>query len=249
MGLLVIIHPLLRRLYNNLRPVSEMSLGPDSKVNGNSNYTSTAHGDARMNQRASFDYGFALVFLAALHGFSALKVILILYLNFSIATRLPRQFVPVATWIFNIGTLFANELSDGYKFAKIAHFFSSDEPGILEKGTELHNWGTFLDSYGGIMSRWEILFNITVLRLISYNFDYYWSLDRRAGSPLEVWLSVVFGPNSTEILLIFTRRSNLTLQISLNGIVSQCQQKRKTTHFVITWPTYSMPLCTSQVLL
>jgi D-alanyl-lipoteichoic acid acyltransferase DltB (MBOAT superfamily) len=36
------------------------------------------------------------------------------------------------------------------------------------------------------MSRWEILFNITILRLISFNLDYYWSLDRRSGSPIEV---------------------------------------------------------------
>jgi protein-cysteine N-palmitoyltransferase HHAT len=141
-----------------------------------------------MNQRSSFDYGFALIFLGALHGFSALKVIIILYLNFSIATRLPRQYVPAATWIFNIGTLFANELCDGYKFSKIVEFISSAGPGSVEKGPELQNWGTWLDSYSGIMSRWEILFNITVLRLISYNMDYYWSLNRRSGSPLEVWL-------------------------------------------------------------
>lgn len=176
MALLVIFHPLLRRLYETLRSVSETSPKSENKVNGNPTYTSVADGDARMNQRASFDYGFALIFLGALHGFSAIKVIVILYLNFLIATRLPRQYVPVATWIFNIGTLFANELCDGYKFAKIAELISAAEP------------GAWLDSYGGIMPRWEILFNITVLRLISYNMDYYWSLNRRAGSPLEVWL-------------------------------------------------------------
>jgi len=31
-----------------------------------------------------------------------------------------------------------------------------------------------------------VLFNICVLRLISFNFDYYWSFDRRATSPIEV---------------------------------------------------------------
>jgi protein-cysteine N-palmitoyltransferase HHAT len=186
MTLLVIFHPLLRRFYETLRPVSETSQKSENKANGSSAYTSVADGDARMNQRASFDYGFALIFLAALHGFSAIKVILILYLNFSIATRLPRQYVPVVTWFFNIGTLFANELCDGYKFTKIAQLISSTGQESLEKGTELQNWGMWLDSYGGIMSRWEILFNITVLRLISYNMDYYWSLNRRAGSLLEV---------------------------------------------------------------
>ncbi len=186
MGLLVLFHPLLRRLYESLRPIST-SARPNSRVNGKGHtFTSAADGDARMNQRASFDFGFALIFLAALHGFSALKVVLILYLNFCIATRLPRKYVPVATWVFNIGTLFANELCDGYKFAKIAQFISSPGHDKVENGVVLHSWGTWLDSYGGIMSRWEILFNITVLRLISFNLDYYWSLDRRAGSPIEV---------------------------------------------------------------
>lgn len=187
MGLLVIFHPLLRRIYETVRPVSETSPRPDNKVSGSPlAYSSTADGSGRMNQRASFDYYFALFFLGALHGFSAFKVILLLYLNYSIATRLPKQYVPVATWTFNIGTLFANELCDGYKFAKIAQFISSAGPDTLEKVTVLQNWGAWLDSYGGIMSRWEILFNITVLRLISFNMDYYWSLNRRAGSPIEV---------------------------------------------------------------
>jgi protein-cysteine N-palmitoyltransferase HHAT len=197
MGLLVIFHPLLRRVYETLRPVSKTSPRPGDKANGSSlTYTSAADGNARMSQRASFDYWFALIFISALHGFSAFKVILLLCLNFSIATRLPRQYVPLATWIFNIGTLFANELCDGYKFAKIAEFVSSAGPGTLEKGTDLHNWGAWLDSYGGIMPRWEILFNITVLRLISYNMDYFWSLNRRAGSPVEVCIHETLNPGS-----------------------------------------------------
>ncbi|KAI9854879.1 MAG: glycerol transporter, partial [Pleopsidium flavum] len=53
-----------------------------------------------------------------------------------------------------------------------------------EKGAA-GNWGTWLDAYGGLIPRWEILFNITVLRLVSFNLDYYWSLDRRGGSPIE----------------------------------------------------------------
>jgi hypothetical protein len=110
----------------------------------------------------------------------------ILFTNYCIATRLPRKYVPAATWIFNISTLFANELSDGYKFTKIAAYLSPLTPGVLESDSLIHGWGAWLDSYGGIMPRWEILFNLTVLRLISFNLDYYWSLDRRGGSPIEV---------------------------------------------------------------
>jgi hypothetical protein len=139
-----------------------------------------------LEQRASFDFGFALIFLVALHGFSALKVLLILYANFCIATRVPHKYVPAATWIFNISTLFANELGDGYKFAKIIALFTPSDGFFSQEANTAHNWGPWLDSYGGIMPRWEVLFNITVLRLISFNMDYYFSLDRRSGSPTEV---------------------------------------------------------------
>lgn len=116
----------------------------------------------------------------ALNGFSSLKVLLILFLNFKIATALPRNAIPLTTWVFNIGILFANELGQGYRFAAmgqaLAPFFAPAA-----------DWGKTLDSYGGLNPRWEVLFNLTVLRMISFNFDHYWSLDRsRAGSPIEV---------------------------------------------------------------
>ena len=136
-----------------------------------------------------------MIYLVALHGVSALKVLTILWLNYSLATRLPRRYVPAATWVFNIATLFANELSSGYKFKKMAVLFCGEKL-MNASATEpfLVSWGGWLDSYGGIMSRWEILFNITVLRLISFNMDYYWSLDRRSSSPLEV-SHILFQPS------------------------------------------------------
>jgi len=133
-----------------------------------------------LEQRASFDFGFAFLFLGVLHGFSGFKVFLILYANYQVAKNLPRNLIPPATWIFNIGILFANELSDGYKFARMAEFFNPVGDGSL------NNWGQWMDSHGGIMRRWEVLFNLTVLRLISFNLDYYFSLDKKTGSSLEV---------------------------------------------------------------
>ena len=120
-----------------------------------------------------------------MHGVSALKVFVILWLNYQIATALPKQYVAVATWTFNIGLLFANELSGGFRIANIAALIlppqtsgagSNPSPGV----------GEWIDSYGGLVPRWEVLFNITVLRLIAFNMDYLWSLDRRASSPIEV---------------------------------------------------------------
>ncbi|RQM08373.1 hypothetical protein DH86_00002617 [Scytalidium sp. 3C] len=182
-SLLLLLHPLLRRIYDTFRPIPTQT--SSSKANGGSQIVASAEGKARLEQRASFDFGFALIFLCALHGFSALKVLAILLVNFSIATRLPRNYIPVATWIFNIGILFANELCQGYKYAAIADFLSPIPASAGQGESLLHAWGAWLDSHGGIMSRWEVLFNLTVLRLISFNLDYYWSLDRRAGSPIE----------------------------------------------------------------
>ncbi|KAI2626393.1 MBOAT, membrane-bound O-acyltransferase family-domain-containing protein [Xylaria nigripes] len=176
---LLLLHPLLRRLYN-VTVYRVNSGAPTSRP-------TPEEADQRLHQRASFDFGFAAIYLLALHGVSAVKILTILYLNYQVATTLPRKLVPAATWAFNIGILFANELCQGYKFRAIASLLWSFLSGGLidESQSSLVAWGAWLDSYGGIMSRWEILFNITVLRLISFNLDYYWSLDRRAYSPIE----------------------------------------------------------------
>jgi D-alanyl-lipoteichoic acid acyltransferase DltB (MBOAT superfamily) len=177
---LLTVHPLLRRAWNAVFSVP-------STTNATSRVTGPEAADARLGQRISFDYTFALLFLVILHGFSAIKVVTILYLNYRIATGVPKRHVPVATWVFNIGTLFANEVFGGYRFHDIATLFSSTPKlDMLSDQAALIRFGDWLDSYGGLMARWEVLFNITILRLISFNLDYYWSLDRRSGSPIEV---------------------------------------------------------------
>lgn len=176
MALVVVAHPLLRRLFD---------LVTSPKVH--SQAKSELVGDARLRQRIRFDLLFAGLFLLALHGTSSVKVLFILYLNFLLATRLPRASIPIASWVFNLAILFANELCHGYAYTDIARFLSV--PPFNPGSTPTAGWGAWLDSYGGLIPRWEILFNITVLRLISFNLDYYWSLDRRAASPVEV------GPN------------------------------------------------------
>ncbi|KUJ24606.1 glycerol:H+ symporter-like protein [Mollisia scopiformis] len=181
LAILLTFHPILRKIYNSLRAQPTRNGSP--RQNGGTTYVSAADAEARLELRASFDFGFAMIFLTTLHGFSAVKVIIILYGNYCVATRLPRAWVPWATWIFNISILFANELAGGYKFAKMVEYFSPLEAGSV--GSMWHTWGAWLDSYGGIMSRWEVLFNLTVLRLISFNMDYYWSLNMRSGSPIE----------------------------------------------------------------
>lgn len=179
MALLLILHPLCRRAWNAVYPVPQETTAARA--------ASPEAAEARLRQRTSFDYAFALLYLVVLHGFSAAKILLILAVNYKLATGLPRKYIPAATWVFNICILFANELCEGYKFRDIA-LLVSGAPGrdLVTDPSALVKLGEWLDSYGGLMARWEILFNITVLRLISFNLDYYWSLDRRSSSPIEV---------------------------------------------------------------
>ncbi|KXX78169.1 Glycerol uptake protein 1 [Madurella mycetomatis] len=178
MALLLVLHPLCRRVWNAVYPAPQ-EVKPVKAA-------SPEAAEARLRQRTSFDYAFALLYLVVLHGFSAVKILLILALNYRLATGLPRKYVPAATWVFNICILFANELCEGYKFRDIALFVSgAPAKDLVTDPSVLVKLGEWLDSYGGLMSRWEILFNITVLRLISFNLDYYWSLDRRSSSPIE----------------------------------------------------------------
>jgi protein-cysteine N-palmitoyltransferase HHAT len=181
MAIVLLIHPLLRRLYNIVYSLPNASQNPvPAPKTETTKHEDIVSADHRSIQRISFDLYFALIFLAILHGFSALKILVILYINFKIATSLPKGYIPAATWIFNIGVLFVNEFCHGYHYASVAKAF-------LPFSATASKWGTHLDNYGGLIPRWEIFFNFTILRLISFNMDYCWSLDRsRSSSPVEV---------------------------------------------------------------
>ncbi|KAK0673351.1 putative glycerol transporter protein [Cercophora samala] len=174
---LLLFHPLLRKVWNAVTTAAHR--GGDVKEG-----TTAKEGvvERRFRQRTSFDFVFALVFLVVLHGFSAIKVLMILGGNYLLAKGLPRRYIPAGAWVYNICTLFANEVCSGYKFGYVARLLtgtlgvdgrnvSVDLPGLVRLG----EW---MDGFGGLMGRWEILFNITVLRLVSFSLDYYWSLDR-----------------------------------------------------------------------
>lgn len=192
MLIVLILHPLLRRLYDSFWRSSTYTnvRSANSRTGLSHGLTADAAADARLEQRISFDLGFALIFIAALHGFSAFKVLFILYINYKIATALPHKYVPALSWLFNIGILFANELCRGYSYSNILGML----PGASAPsgpGKSVQNIGVTLDHYGGLVPRWEVLFNITILRLISFNMDHYWgmhqwSLGSRGTSPIEV---------------------------------------------------------------
>ena len=188
--ILLVVHPSLRRGYESLCTGSASTNGhlvgqPDHK---RVSERQILEADVRLERRITFDIYFAAIYLLALHGLSALKILLILAINYKLATSLSKSYVPIATWTFNIGILFANEIFQGFPYAEIARFF---EPwaGMMTKSTvedTTINWGSLLDSYGGLIPRWEVLFNITILRLISFNLDYYWQSNQSNNSALEV---------------------------------------------------------------
>ncbi|KAJ9609206.1 glycerol transporter [Cladophialophora chaetospira] len=175
LAVLVLLHPFLRRVWERYTLPNQPVLNGSAKPTT----SSQAAADTRLQNRLAFDFVSALIYVTALNGFSVLKILLILLINYKIGTALPRNAIPVTTWVFNIGVLFANELAQGYRYSVMSEALVPFFPGIGD-------WGKILDSYGGLQPRWEVLFNLTVLRMISFNFDYYWSPDRsRAGSPLE----------------------------------------------------------------
>lgn len=243
------LHPLLRRLFDSVyKAAPTVSSGhlSDGSVSPSDPRSETIIADGRMNQRISFDVGFSLLFLLALHGFSALKVLLILYINYTLAKKLRKGYVPVVTWIFNIGILFANELGRGYPYSDIATLilpWPASVEDSVQQGQK-RNWGTALDNYGGLIPRWEILFNVTVLRLISFNFDYVWSLSRGASSPVEVREDQFI--QDDRFVLTATRRNNSILQIYQRGTGSISQQSLVITRSATTSPMLFTHLSISQ---
>ncbi|KAF8442088.1 MBOAT, membrane-bound O-acyltransferase family-domain-containing protein [Boletus edulis BED1] len=101
---------------------------------------------------------FAILYLIGLHGTSTLKIFIILTANYHIGKYFAgSRACLIITWIFNFLILFANEWNEGY-------LFSSLHPDLAP-----------LDAFRGIFPRWQISFNITTLRLVSFNMDYYWA--------------------------------------------------------------------------
>lgn len=58
--------------------------------------------------------------------------------------------------------MFVNEYYDGYRFVSVLG------PGFA-----------WLDDIEGVQARWHILFNFAMIRLISFNMDYYWACNSK----------------------------------------------------------------------
>ncbi|KAI0492408.1 hypothetical protein KFK09_026679 [Dendrobium nobile] len=100
----------------------------------------------------------SLAYILHLHGACVVFVLSIASVNYFLAKILAKsKSYLYVLWIFNISILLLNRIYDGYSFSLFGN-----------------HWA-FLDSYRGSF-RWQICFNLVVLRMISFGCDYYWSV-------------------------------------------------------------------------
>ncbi|EPB89175.1 hypothetical protein HMPREF1544_04042 [Mucor circinelloides 1006PhL] len=93
------------------------------------------------------------------HGSSTFKILFIITTSFNIGRYCKgSKWNPILTWVFNLLVLFVNEYYDGYRFSR-----------MFGQGFQ------WLDDWEGFQARWHILFNFAMLRLVSFNMDYYWA--------------------------------------------------------------------------
>ncbi|KAI8351231.1 MBOAT, membrane-bound O-acyltransferase family-domain-containing protein [Choanephora cucurbitarum] len=93
--------------------------------------------------------------LLGLHGTGFIKIYLIVTTSYLIGKATGGSILnPLLTWSFNLAVLFLNEQYHGYTFGSI---------GL-----------GYLDPLTGLLPRWHVLFNFSMLRLVSYNMDAYW---------------------------------------------------------------------------
>ncbi|KAH7884850.1 MBOAT, membrane-bound O-acyltransferase family-domain-containing protein [Phlebopus sp. FC_14] len=106
---------------------------------------------------------FSILHLIGLHGTSTIKIFVILTANYGIGKVFGgSRLGPLITWVFNAIVIFTNERNAGYRFSDLH--------------PSLAGWDTF----EGLYPRWHISFNITMLRLVSFNMDYFWACPESA---------------------------------------------------------------------
>ncbi len=124
-----------------------------TRING----ASTSSAQAKPN-RLPFLAIFTAIFIFALHGFNSPKLLLVLTTNYGLAKLLGgTRLAPGIAFAFNVLALFAVHWNDGFEYSKISPALS------------------FLEVFKGLLPRWQINFNITMLRLVSFALDYHWA--------------------------------------------------------------------------
>ena len=106
--------------------------------------------------RLNFDLGFGVCFVFCLHGFNSLKILFHVTVAYGIAKSLRKRPTVAQTvlWVYCLSTLFLNDRYRMVQFGQV--------------------WGalSFMDTFRGLIPRWDVFFNFTLLRMLSFNIDY-----------------------------------------------------------------------------
>ncbi|KAJ7973973.1 MBOAT (membrane bound O-acyl transferase) family protein [Quillaja saponaria] len=100
---------------------------------------------------------FSLIYLLYLHGACIIFVLSIASVNFLLVKMFAqRRYFSLAIWSYNIFFLLCNRVYEGYSFSIFGQ-----------------QWA-YLDNFRGTF-RWQICFNLVILRMISFGYDYHWA--------------------------------------------------------------------------
>ncbi|EDO19415.1 hypothetical protein Kpol_1002p62 [Vanderwaltozyma polyspora DSM 70294] len=104
-----------------------------------------------------FDFFFGIFFLIVAHGVNSLRVFAHMFIMYLIAHlfKSQRRIATILSWTYGISSLFINDNYRSYPFGDILPFLSPLD-----------------SSFKGIIERWDVFFNFSLLRMLSYNMDY-----------------------------------------------------------------------------
>ena len=119
-------------------------------------------GVAPRRARAAFLLLTGVLYVGALHGVNLLKILVIAAGNYGLArvcTRLPRPLAFALVWVCHVAVLVAVFYLEGVPFRMLV-------PSLA-----------WLDEYSGLIHRWYISYNFSMLRLVSFALDSVWASD------------------------------------------------------------------------
>lgn len=119
-------------------------------------------GVAPRRARGTFLLLTGAVYVGALHGVNLVKILAIAAGNYGLArlcVRLPRPLALALVWVCHVAILIAVFYLEGVPFGTLA-------PSLA-----------WLDEYSGLIHRWYISYNFSMLRLVSFALDYVWASD------------------------------------------------------------------------
>jgi D-alanyl-lipoteichoic acid acyltransferase DltB (MBOAT superfamily) len=111
---------------------------------------------------------FSIIFLFVLCGSKALFPIILITLNYLMAKVLApfnSSLFLLFTWFFNCAVLLSNEYYSGYSYSNLLG----------------SNYSWLDNNYRGLTS-WQSSYNLVILKIISFNYDYYWAASNRVYS-------------------------------------------------------------------